>query len=294
MTDHRKGVLMLLATSLIWGAGFVAAEYALLSGLKPHTIMALRFTIGALAIGAIYHKRLRGAGLGVARRGLSAGVLLFFAFYTQILGQELISVAATAFLTSTNVVMIPFILWALERRRPAGRVFLLSALTLTGVAFLSFSGGGGMGFGLGELLVLLCALLFAGHIVFLGRYCLLDDPARITFWQLAGAAATALLVLFFRGEAATPAQWGHGIWPAVYLGFFSTCLCYYLQTAGQRYVPPAQAGIIMSMEAVFGTVFSLLLGLEIMRPGMAMGGGLIILSLVLMERGAGKRAIPIK
>ena len=151
-----------------------------------------------------------------------------------------------------------------------------------------------MGFGLGEIIVLLCAMLFAGHIVFLGRYCLLDDPARITFWQLAGAAATALLVLFFRGEAATPAQWGHGIWPAVYLGFFSTCLCYYLQTAGQRYVPPAQAGIIMSMEAVFGTVFSLLLGLEIMRPGMAMGGGLIILSLVLMERGAGKRAIPIK
>ena len=59
-------------------------------------------------------------------------------------------------------------------------------------------------------------------------------------------------------------------------------------------MPPAQAGIIMSMEAVFGTVFSLLLGLEIMRPGMAMGGGLIILSLVLMERGAGKRAIPTK
>jgi len=290
MSDHRRGVLMLLATALIWGAGFVAAEYALLSGLKPHTIMALRFAIGALAIGLIYHKRLRGTGLGVIKRGFSAGVLLFFAFYTQILGQELISVSATAFLTATNVVMIPFILWALERRRPAGRVFALSAMTLTGVAFLSFQGEGTVGYGLGEFLVLLCALLFAGHIVFLGRYCLLDDPARITFWQLAGAAVTALLVLLFRGDPATPAQWGQGIWPAVYLGLFSTCLCYYLQTCGQRHVPPAQAGIIMSMEAVFGTVFSLFLGLETMRPGIAIGGGLIILSLILMERRGAKRA----
>ncbi len=289
MSDHRRGVVILLVTSLIWGAGFIAAEYALLSGLAPHTIMALRFVIGALAIGVFYRGKLFSGGAGVVKRGFSAGVLLFFAFYAQILGQDLIPVSSTAFLTTTNVVMIPFILWTLNRKRPPARVFSLSVLTLIGVGFLSFRGEG-LGFGLGEALVLICALLFAGHIVFLGKYCLVDDPVRLTFWQLTGAAVTALLVLVFRGEPAAAAQWGRGIWPVVYLGLFSTCLSYYLQTTGQKHVPPAQAGILLSMESVFGTLFSLLLGLETMRPGIAIGGGLILLSVILTERGASREA----
>ena len=81
------------------------------------------------------------------------------------------------------------------------------------------------------------------------------------------------------------AQFAAGAWPVAYLGLFSTCLCYALQTRAQQHVTASQAGVVMSMEGVFGTLFSLMLGFETLRLNMALGGALITLSVLLTEAG---------
>ncbi len=283
MSLRHRSLLMLLAVALIWGSGFIATQYAIGSGLSTTHIMALRFSIAALAVGIVSLRSIKRASKAAIGNGLVAGVLLFGAFYTQTAGQGLTTVSNTAFLTSTNVVMIPFLLWGLDRKKPPVKVFALSGLTLMGIGLLMLKASTGLQFNRGDWLILLCAALFAGHIVYLGKFCREFDLSVITFLQLAASAAISLALLAAGGAKASPAQWRAGLLPAVYLGLFSTCLCYYLQTLTQRHVPPAPAGIALSMEGVFGTLFSVILGLEAMRAGMAAGGFLITLSIVLTE-----------
>ena len=76
-------------------------------------------------------------------------------------------------------------------------------------------------------------------------------------------------------------QLKNGLLPCLYLGLFSTGACYLMQTKAQTVLPAARAGIVMSLEGFFGTVFSLLLGLAVFRPAMAVGGLILTASVVL-------------
>lgn len=66
-------------------------------------------------------------------------------------------------------------------------------------------------------------------------------------------------------------------------GLFSTCLCYFLQTFAQKHTTPAQAGVLLSTEGLFGSLFSVLLGLEIVSVNLIIGGVIIMASIILTE-----------
>ncbi len=292
MSRQTKAFLFLVIVAFIWGSGFIATEFAILSHMPTEGIMALRFTSAALVLGVLNRRKLRSGNASAARRGIVAGFILFAAFYAQTIGQGMTTVSHTAFLTATNVIMIPFFLWFLERRRPSARIALLSAAVLVGVGLMSLKFEDGFSVSPGDAIVLLCAALFALHIIYVGKYCFKDDPTVIAFWQLFAAAAASLLMMLLMGKTPTLDQLAAGFLPTLYLGLFSTCLCYFLQTHAQQDVPPAQAGIALSLEGVFGTMFSILLGLETLRLNVLLGGLLITASVIgtqLGEKKAGER-----
>lgn len=68
-----------------------------------------------------------------------------------------------------------------------------------------------------------------------------------------------------------------------YLGLFSTCLCYFLQTLAQKHTTPAKAGVLLSTEGLFGSVFSVALGMEALTVNLVAGGLIILASVTLME-----------
>ena len=156
-------------------------------------------------------------------------------------------------------------------------------MTMLGVVLLNITEDMQLTFGKGEALVLLCALLFALHITYLDLVCAGDDPVQVAFWQLAAAAACGGAVLLLTRPAVNASQFQKGLAPVVYLGLFSTGLCYFLQTWAQKHVRASEAGIVLSCEGMFGTIFSLLLGMEHLRPAMLAGGGIITLSVILSE-----------
>lgn len=292
MSRQTKAFLFLVIVAFIWGSGFIATEFAIRSDMPAEGIMALRFTSAALVLGVLNLKKLRAGNVPAARRGIVAGIILFAAFYAQTIGQGMTTVSHTAFLTATNVIMIPFFLWFLERRRPSARIALLSAAVLLGVGLMSLKFEDGFAVSPGDAIVFLCAAIFALHIIYIGKYCFKDDPTVIAFWQLFAAAAVSVLMMLLMGKTPNHGQLAEGFLPTLYLGLFSTCLCYFLQTHAQQDVPPAQAGIALSLEGVFGTLFSILLGLEILRLNMVLGGLLITLSVIgtqLGEKKAGER-----
>ena len=285
MSVRVRGILMLLVVTMIWGSGFIATDRAIASEIPVMWIMAIRFLTGALLIGICFFRHLRSLSGGEVFRGGCAGLILLASFYTQTSGQAGTTVSNAAFLTATNVVMIPFLLWAFTGKKPKGRVFRLSLMTMAGVALLSMDDGFRLSLGRGDLTVLLCALLFALHIVWLGIICGQDDPVQIAFIQLLTAGVCALIMaLLFRIPLGEP-QLQKGLLPVLYLGVFSTGICYLLQTAAQKNVPAAEAGIVLSAEGAFGALFSVLLGLEAFRWPMLAGGALITASVILSEKG---------
>ena len=278
---QRGATWMLILVTLIWGGGFAASQYALLAGLSASWILLFRFSIGSIVVLAFFFQKIRRAPRREVLHGIGAGIILFFAFLAQIVGQSLTTVPNAAFLTATNVVMVPFIVWAFAHRRPHPRIFLLCLVTMCGMILLTLDGELRLTPGPGDFLVILCAFLFALHIAYLELVCFHDDSVPVAFWQLLTCAVMSGLSLLVMPSALSLQQLRAGLLPVLYLGLFSTGACYLMQTKAQTVLSAPRAGIVMSLEGFFGTVFSLILGLAVYRPTMALGGLLVTLSVII-------------
>ena len=274
-----------LLTAAIWGTGFIASQAAIDADMSAALIMALRFTLAAVVMLLVCLPRLRGFRVHEWKVGSAAGLALFGAFFTQIVGQQYTTVSHCAFLTATNVVLVPFLVWIFRRRRPSARTFACAAAALLGIGLLSITPGSfALSFGFGDAMSLLCALLFALHITSLGRLSPEDDVLRVNLVQLSVAAVVSVAVFLITDLHAVEAvNWNLGLPAVVYLGLFSTCLCYFLQTTAQKYTSPSQAGVLLSAEGLFGSLFSVLLGMEPFTVNLAVGGLIILAAVIGME-----------
>ncbi len=280
----KRALSMLVLVTLVWGSGFIATEYAIQSGMHTAYILAFRFLVGALVLLFPFLQKKNTLTQKAWIRGIGAGVILFCAFYAQTLGQSATKVSNAAFITATNVVIIPFLLWVFTKKRPPMYVFLLCFMTMVGILFLTMDFREGLSFTLGDLIVLLGAGLFALHIVYLGLVCKNEDAIHIAFLQLATAGVLGFVVIRIMHPPLSMESFKAGWLSVLYLGLFSTGICFLLQTWAQKYVHASEAGVILCMEGVFGTIFALLLGMEKFKLNMLLGGFLITVSVVLMDR----------
>lgn len=284
--------LGLLTVAVIWGMGFSATQYAIDSGLSSALILLMRFGVAALAMGVLCYKRVRVCSAKEILCGALSGLFLFLGFFFQTEGQGQTTPSNCALITTTNVLMVPFIIWAVTRRRPGIKNLVLPLLTAAGLVILGYDPRAGMKFGMGDLLVLIGAFFFACHIASLEFTSRRVEACKLTFLQMITATALALIYYLFADRSpVTMDMMRTGSLPVLYLGLFSTCACFFLQTASQKVASAAKAAIFLSMEGVFGSLFSVLLGLEPMKWSLAVGGGLIFLSAVLTEIHLPKRRI---
>lgn len=286
MNWKNKGLLAdlgLVLVALIWGLGYTATDLAIASGLSSAMILLLRFSIAALAMGALSYSEMRTLTWTEWKYGAISGAFLFFAFMTQLEGQSRTSTSNCAFITITNVLMVPFVVWAVSRKRPGLKNILLPVLTVAGCILLGYTNEG-IVFTAGDLLVLAGAFLFACHIASLEFTSQKVNAQKLTFIQMAVAAVLSLMyVPFTGGFSITMDMLRVGTLPVLYLGLFSTCGCFFLQTWAQKHTSATKAAIFLSMEGVFGALFSVLLGMDVMRWNLAVGGSMIFLSVLLTE-----------
>ena len=135
--------------------------------------------------------------------------------------------------------------------------------------------------GIGDGLTLLCAVCFAFQIFLTGEYVGKIRPTVLNFLQMTTAFVLSLFGLILTGGFSFHAT-NKSMLAVLYLGVVSTTITYLLQTVSQRYVDETKAAIILSMEAVFGTVFSVLLLHETVTVRM-IAGSILILSAVLVS-----------
>lgn len=272
------GIIGLVIVTIIWGGGFVASDIAL-NELSPFEIMSYRFLIASILMVIFAWKNLKNIRKDEIIYGSILGVALFSGFALQIIGLKYTTPSNNAFLTATNVVMVPFIAYIIGRKKLNKADIAGSFTALIGVGVLSLQSN--FSLGTGDILTLFCALGFAFQIYLTGIFGKKIRPSILNFLQMFTAFCLSVIGLLFSGSVNLSLS-TQGISAIIYLGVVSTAICYFLQTAAQKHVDETKSAIILSMEAVFGTLFSIILLGEKLTLKMVIGG-ILILSAVLMS-----------
>ncbi len=277
----------LITVTVIWGGGFVASDMALES-LRPFQIMAIRFLLASVLMGAASIRELKGIDFKEIRAGILMGIALFVGFAFQIVGLQYTTPSKNAFLTALNVVMVPFIAFVILKKKISMKSILGAVMAIVGVGLLSLEKN--LSLGIGDGLTLICAVGFAFQIFFTSEFVKKYRAVVLNFVQMLTAVLLSFASLFLFQETEfhiTTKGW----LSVVYLGIVSTALCYLLQTASQKYVDETKAAIILSMESVFGTMFSILILHEQVTVRMICGC-VIILAAVIVSNLADAQAEP--
>ena len=272
----------LILVTVIWGGGFVASDIALES-MKPFQIMMVRFLLasvlmGMISLGQKNREEKSVDRIGAIRAGILMGIALFVGFSLQIIGLQYTTPSKNAFLTALNVVIVPFIAFIILKKKIGAKGIIGAILSVVGVALLSLNGN--LTLGLGDALTLICAVGFAFQIFFTSEFVKKYPVSVLNMVQMITAFVLSAVSLVFFGE--TDFQVTTQGWLSVlYLGVISTTLCYLLQTACQRYVDETKAAIVLSMESVFGTIFSIIILHEVITLRMVIGCAIILAAVII-------------
>ena len=274
-----KGELLMLVTAVMWGSGFVGMAV----GLRHWTVfqlMAGRFLIASLLLTLIFYKKLRLLSKEVIAKGALLGLFLFTGFTLQTKGLEFTTPSKNAFLSATNVIIVPLIGWIMYKRRIARFEFIAAGVMLAGVGLLSLNDT--LAMNRGDVLSLLCAVAFAFDIFYTNVFVKTNDALALTIVQFYTATILSVGAVLVRGEVPTafPTE---GIAVILYLAVFCTTLAYACQNVGMQYADPTKSALILSTEALFGTLFSVLLLGEWLTGRMMIGGFLIFGAILIAE-----------
>lgn len=282
--NEKMADIALIVTAIIWGTGFIGTEYAIEAGASASLIISMRFLLAGLILGGINFYELKNIDKKTLQVGIIAGTILAFSFYLQTAGQSLTSVSNSSFLTSTNVVIVPFIVWFFTKQRPKTKYFVLGTTAFLGAAVLSVDFSEGIHLNTGDILVFIATCGFACHIAFLGIFGKDKNSNQLTFLQMSVAGIVAFMFMLIFDRGAMDMEIAKKAFPPIaYLAVFSSCICYYLQTTAQQHTAPSKTAIFLCTEGLFGSIFAVILGLDSLTTKLVLGGFIIISSVILAE-----------
>jgi drug/metabolite transporter (DMT)-like permease len=277
MTRLRADLLLLLV-AVIWGSAFAVQRVAV-KDFDVFTFNGLRFLLAGVILLPL---ALRGERPPLDKKlwlaGL-AGVILFMAGGLQQAGLELTTAGNAGFITSLYVVFVPLILFIFWREKIGWVSWAAAGLAILGSLLLSTAGRLQMGWG--DVLELLGAVLWALHVILVGKVVRRVGVLTLSAGQYLAAGVLNLVVSLVTGQSfgGLVAGW----WVIAYVGILSTTIGYTLQVLGQKYAPPADAAILLSMEAVFAALFGFLFLAETLQPLQIVGCVLILGAILLTQ-----------
>ncbi|MDH6365629.1 drug/metabolite transporter (DMT)-like permease [Enterococcus sp. PF1-24] len=272
-----KNQIGLFLVAIIWGTGFVATEIAL-QQYHVLQILALRFLLAAVLMALFFHKNLKQIKKSTVKKGAILGSVLYLAFLFQTIGLTYTTASKNAFLTAVNVVLVP-VIGTLFLKLPLARNVVIGAVfSLIGIGFLSLEGLNGLN--LGDGLTLICAVLFALQILLTNTFLKNEDAIALTLMQLTVAALLALVVSLILGYPLITFN-VTGNLAVFYLGAVSTMLGFLIQTICQKQVSSNQTAVILSTEALFGMLASIIFLHEAVTFKMIIGALLIFAGVIV-------------
>lgn len=260
--------LLLVLVTAVWGWTFVLVKAAV-TQYPTLPFLQLRFGL-ALVVMALIVRRLP------TRRELRYGsviaVVLAGGYLAQTAGLTMTSPGNAGLITGLFVVFTP-LLNRLFGARIRWWTWIAVAVSLAGLTCLT---GGPSGMGAGDVLVLACALLFALHIVLLGRWSPGLPAGSLAMVQMAVAA-----LIFSAGgswslRVPTPQVW----FAIVITGVFASALGFYIQTWSQGFISPNRTALILATEPAWALAAAVILAGQRLGLLQAVGAALVLVAIL--------------
>lgn len=277
-------------TTVAYGASYVVIKDAM-EAVATSWLLAMRFGLAALVLGVAFRRRIaRTIDLSHMLAGVVVGLPEALGFLLQNLGLTQTSPGRNAFLTATYCVMVPFLAWAVERRRPGANNVVAAVMCLTGVGLLSLTGRQSLSLGAGDWLTLFSALMYASNMVAVGRLGRAHDAVCLTFLML----VTCALVCMGWAVALEPAPLASAFTAEfaaqlAYITIATTVVGLLVQNVAQRHLPSSEVALLLSFESVFAAVFSVAFYGEKITPSLLAGFALIFGAVLVSQFAPGRR-----
>jgi drug/metabolite transporter (DMT)-like permease len=287
-----KSESALLLMTLLWGATFVIVKESI-RDISSMLFVATRFGIAfiILFIALIFKKRKFDKPAFAS--GMFLGIFLYLSFITQTIGLKYTTATNSGFITGSSVVMVPFLQFFVQKKKPSQGAIIGTILVFIGILFLSSGGNSiaaflnrfGRNFNIGDGLTLCCAFFYSFHIIYMDSLAPKHDNWILLFAQLVTVCVLAFLTAFvFAGISLEPLRVNFSnylIFGLIYTSIFTTLVTVGLQTKFQKDVTPTQAGIIYSFEPIFAAMFAFFLLNEKISMFGFVGCALIFLGLII-------------
>ena len=268
--------LGLLATTAVWGGAFLVMKDSLVRQ-DVYSFLASRFILAAAFMFIYKPKSLTGLDRKFVKRAVLIGLLLCSGFIFQTFGLTQTTVSNTGFITGLYLVFTPLISWILLKREIFKVQWLAVLVATIGLYFISFNG---ISFGIGEILVLISALLFAGQIVALGEWSDGENTYALTLIQILVSAVIFFALSLKDGFQLPP---DNAVWSAVfYTAFFATFLGQLIQVKAQSVMSATVAGVLLAMETPFALFFGLYFDNDPITLRIISGGTLVLIAMALV------------
>lgn len=280
----RTANIILLFISALWGSGFVVTRMALDANVSAGFINFARGLIFAMLALLCFHKKIFRMTFNDFKIGLVAGLLNFGGYIAQTVGVKYTTPSNNAFISATYVVIVPFIAWLAYKKPLKIKSFISILFCLLGMAILTGIMSKEFMINRGDVYSLLCAFFYAGSIAYIS-YGARETDVTIVAFMLATVQAMGGLGYFFLfdGGQLVDVNWQVAILPLLYMGIVCSFAAQTMQVIAQKYTSATTAGLIMMLEGLFGSLFSVAFGFESFTFSMAVGGTIIMIAFVFME-----------
>ena len=288
-SKHLISVISLLIITAGWGLTFPLIKDSIAT-IRPFTFISIRFVfaLATLLLGGLlvplFRPKSPAKGLREWIAGALLGAFLFGTYSLQTIGMQYTSSSSAGFLTGLSVVMVPVIL-LFTAGRIGGFSLFGFALSVVGAAMLSLSDG--LELNRGDALVIGCAFMVALHIVFAGRFIRRYDAFRLTLIQIfVCLVLCAVCAGIFESADFAPASMLPKAWGAMaFCGVIATAIAYLVQMLAQAHVSPVKTSLILTLEPVFGAIFSVWLLQDVLRGIQWAGGAVMVAAMLVAEVG---------
>lgn len=279
MTGGRNKYLVIslvLAVAAIWGSSFVVMKDTL-HRINVNSFLGWRFLFATVIMAAIRPKALLHIRGKFLFKGIIVGCLLGGGYIFQTFGLTQTTVAKTGFITGLYAIFTPLIAAGLFKKHVSKIQWSATLLAFIGLAMLSFKG---LSIGIGESLVLVSAILFAGHIIALGEWSKGMDTYALTLIQMGTVSAICFIAALKQG---IEAPHDGGVWKAIiYTALFASAFAFLIQTWTQSFMAATSIGILLTMEYIFAAAFGVIFGHESLGLRTLIGGSLVIIAMLVI------------
>lgn len=277
------GKTALFLTAMLWGSTFAIGKIAT-EVYSASFIIALRFSVANIALIFVAFPLRKMIDKQYLIDGFWMGFTLFLSYILQVAGLAMdTSPGESAFLCTTYCVMIPFMHWFVTKRRPKLLHVICVFLCLIGIGILSLQGS--LQMSMGDILTVLSGVPCAINMVISSVVCKDNDknPLLLTTIELFVVMVCAWICVFASNgmPAKIHSEATIGI---VYLGVIATALCLFLQSYGLKHTEASIGGMIISLESVFGVIFSIIIYHEQVTFRMWIGFLVIFIAILLSQK----------